>query len=350
MKNIIIRDMKLDDCPEVGRMVCASFRWAAEQEGFSAEEIDQYVQRRGSQEAIRTQLSEHRCWVASIAGRIVGLISTKGNEITRLYVDPSVLGNGVGKRLFEKAERFVAQDGHDELIAWAVFDSAIPFYEAMGMFKAGRKFDVLDKSEDRNTMLIKKSLRPVPDVVYHASAESGLEKLAPCESTHRQPWVYATTELAISAIFLNHEGGDLSCSSGLSNGEVYIYERWPGAFDARYEGKGGSIYELPGTTFQCGRTSFTGEVISEVAVPVLREIVIEDAKSYLIDLKSEEQLRIFMHDQRPSWIPEDDQDLVERVIQWSRGNLNSSSVRYTERYLPHLMGRIRQILNVSRTE
>ena len=158
MKNIIICDMKLQDCAEASEMVCTSFQWAAEKERFSAEEIDRYIQGRGSQEALRTQLGEHRCWVASMAERIIGLIVAKGNEITKLYVDPSVRGWGVGKKLFQEAERFVVQNEQDELTAWALFDSAIPFYEAMGMFKAGRKFDILGKSGGRNTMLMKKSL------------------------------------------------------------------------------------------------------------------------------------------------------------------------------------------------
>ena len=185
-------------------------------------------------------------------------------------------------------------------------------------------------NRDTEQYIREQAALPVPEVVYHASAQSGLEQLVPRESTHQKPWVYATTELAISAIFLSHGGGDLSCSSGLRNGKVFIYERWSGAFDAQYSGKGGSIYGLPGTTFQRGRTSFTGEVISEVAVPVLREIVVGDAKSFLMDLQDAGQVLIFLHGQRPSWISKDDQDLVDRVVQWSKGNPNSGSVRYAE--------------------
>lgn len=178
---------------------------------------------------------------------------------------------------------------------------------------------------------------PIPDVVYHASAQSGLKRLEPRKSTHRQPWVYATVELAMSAVFLSSEGGDLSCSTGLSNGEIYIYERWPGAFDARYKGRTGSIYELPGDTFEGGRTSFKAEVISEVEVPILREIEIEDTKSHLMSLRDNGQIRIFMNDERPSWIPDDDQDLVDRIVQWSNGNQDSSSVRYAKKHLSHLI-------------
>ena len=86
------------------------------------------------------------------------MLALDGNEISKLYVDPSVHRQGIGKQLFDLGERVVAEDGHDELTAGAVFDSAIPFYEAMGMVSVGRKFDVLRVSVGVNAMLMRKSL------------------------------------------------------------------------------------------------------------------------------------------------------------------------------------------------
>lgn len=184
----------------------------------------------------------------------------------------------------------------------------------------------------------------MPDVVYHAAGQQGLRRVLPHTSLHRQPWVYATTDIHLAALFVSKEGSDLSCATGLANGELYVYERWDGAFDHRYQGRQGSIYELPGETFQRGRTSFHGEVVSEVSMPVLRELRIPDVKAHLLELQRQGYLRIFLHHDRPHWIPRDDQDLVDKVVAWSRDNPNSPDRAYAERHLPHLAERIGRAL------
>ena len=206
----------------------------------------------------------------------------------------------------------------------------------------------MNKETERRTKEL--STLPVPDIVYHASNQAGLKALIPCKSTHRQSWVYATTDIAFSAIFLYDGAGDLCCSSGLSNGGPYIYERWRGAFYDAYSGKQGAIYELSGKTFQRSSLLVPVEVISEVAVPVLREIVIVDAMSYLIDLQDEGKIQIFLHDQRPSWIPDDDQDLVDRMVRWTKENPGSDWLTYAEKHHPHLLNRIRQGLSANENE
>ena len=180
-------------------------------------------------------------------------------------------------------------------------------------------------------------------VVYHGSAQHGLTRLSPRESTHGRAWVYATPLLPIAAIQLQ-KGGDLNCAHGLHDEQVFLYERWPGAFETRYAGKSGSIYELPGDTFEAHRTSFSAEVVSETAVGILREHHIADAQTYLWELSDEGVLRIYMHDERPPWIPEDDQDLVDRIVRWSNGDLDSHLEKYAAQHLPHLMNRIHRAL------
>ena len=65
--------------------------------------------------------------------------------------------------LLTEAERVIASAGHDEMAAWAAFDSAIGFYEAMGMRAAGRKWDILGVVRGGNPMLMtKKTSAPGP--------------------------------------------------------------------------------------------------------------------------------------------------------------------------------------------
>ena len=88
----------------------------------------------------------------------MGVIMTHENRVAKLYTEPSITRNGVGSRLFQTAEKSFVTDGHHEVALWAVFDSAILFYKAMGMREAGRKFDLLGEREGRNVMLMKKDL------------------------------------------------------------------------------------------------------------------------------------------------------------------------------------------------
>lgn len=158
MCEIAIRKMTPADIPEVSRVVCASFTRAAEMEGRSTDEIDSYIAERGSEGAIREQFEEYDFRLATVDGRIRGVIALQGDEITKLYVDPDYHGRKIGRTLCEWAEKFVGQKGYPALTAWAAFDSAIPFYKAMGMSAVGRKFDILGRPGGRNAMLMKKHL------------------------------------------------------------------------------------------------------------------------------------------------------------------------------------------------
>ena len=153
-----MRDMKEQDCAEVSRVVCASFRQAVEREDGSEDAIRRYIASRGCEDAIRQQFREYRCLVACSRQTIVGMIGVLGNKITKLYVDPPFQHQGIGAMLFEAAQQVVAAAGYEEMVAWVAFDAAIPFYEAMGMCAVGRKFDLLGPVGGGNALLTKKRL------------------------------------------------------------------------------------------------------------------------------------------------------------------------------------------------
>lgn len=152
--------------------------------------------------------------------------------------------------------------------------------------------------------------------VYHASNIKGLKKLEPRESTHQKSWVYATKTEAASAMFLG-ENFDFICQTGLENGKPQIFEQLQGALELAYKNKSGVIYKLPAITFEEGKTSWTGEVVSEVGVPILEELDIKDALMYLEALEKKREIIIYRYPNKPKNYPTDKSDIIERGVNWT---------------------------------
>jgi ribosomal protein S18 acetylase RimI-like enzyme len=131
-QTVEIRKMQDEDLPRVSHIVCAGYKWLAEQEGFTQEELERLVSRRGSEQALRFQAQTYRFLVATKGELVVGVVAIKKNEVTKLYVDPEHHRQGIGVALFREAEQIIAQDGHRELFLGA-FPSSVPFYEAIGL-------------------------------------------------------------------------------------------------------------------------------------------------------------------------------------------------------------------------
>ncbi|MDP6115450.1 MAG: GNAT family N-acetyltransferase [Planctomycetota bacterium] len=158
MEDITIREMGEEDCPQVSRLQCASFEFGAERAGFGAAQIADYFLKRGSEEAIKTQFHAYHCLVACGASDIVGVIGIKDSEITKLYVDPSHLGQGIGTSLFAAASEIIAQSGHQDLWLGTIFPATLPFYQAMGMSESGRKTVGFGPMVGAESILLKKAL------------------------------------------------------------------------------------------------------------------------------------------------------------------------------------------------
>jgi ribosomal protein S18 acetylase RimI-like enzyme len=72
-------------------------------------------------------------WVAQVDGRLAGLASIDGSQLTALYVDPIAQGAGVGTALLEEAQRA----GACSLEVLASNGHARTFYAARGWRDAG---------------------------------------------------------------------------------------------------------------------------------------------------------------------------------------------------------------------
>jgi GNAT superfamily N-acetyltransferase len=87
-----------------------------------------------------------RPWVAERDGRVVGYATTTpakdfflpppdgAGELTNLYLDPAVIGTGVGHVLYRVAIDDLWARDFDPLVVWAFRDNvrAVAFYERMG--------------------------------------------------------------------------------------------------------------------------------------------------------------------------------------------------------------------------
>ena len=179
------------------------------------------------------------------------------------------------------------------------------------------------------------------DKVYHASPIQGLGEIKAKKGTHGKKWIYATKDPIISAMFLGRKGGDFVCSTGLSGSKVpYIVERFKGAFDLRYKNKKGSIYILPGSGFKENQTSWSAEVVSEKdEMKPLEENKINSVKDYLLSLSKENKLTIKYYPDRFSWVPEDDEDLVQKAISWTK-QFGNEVLEDVKKYHPDLLDRV----------
>lgn len=91
--------------------------------------------------------SASRAWVAERAGSVIGFATTApggdrwlpppegAGELTNLYLDPDVIGQGVGRALYDHAVADLAARGFDPLVVWAFRDNhrARRFYEGRGL-------------------------------------------------------------------------------------------------------------------------------------------------------------------------------------------------------------------------
>jgi hypothetical protein len=174
--------------------------------------------------------------------------------------------------------------------------------------------------------------------VYHSSKVTGLKILEPRPSTHKIPWVYATKDIATAAMYLG-DNFDFICQTGFYKGKPFIWERFKGAFDLGYKNKKGSIYYLKPDSFKENMTSFSLEIVSEIPVKVEKEVIINDAKEYLLNLEKQGKLSIFMFPDTPEGRASNKEDIVEKGINWTI-DFGESTLEQIKEYHPDVLDRV----------
>ena len=147
--------------------------------------------------------------------------------------------------------------------------------------------------------------------VYHGSKTHGLTELTPHTSTHGT-YVYATSDKRIAIVMSKRCGDDATYTLSTNDKGGYdLVERLPGAFDKMFSNDF-SLYTLDDSTFKDIHTGFN-EVVSEVSVPVQKEEQYPKLIDAINDLQEEGLLDVYYYPYRPSNIPSDDMDIIEKL-------------------------------------
>jgi hypothetical protein len=153
-----------------------------------------------------------------------------------------------------------------------------------------------------------------PGKVYWASQQQGLMLIEPQMDLHGQSGVFAVKDILTVLMFFGAHD-DFMLESGFLHDEVYIVERFAGAFDRAKANMVASIYVLPGSSFHMDPAGFGLKWITDIAVIPMLEIPIEDAKTHLLEFRDAGKLKIYFYPDRPKFIPSDDRDLIANALE-----------------------------------
>lgn len=175
--------------------------------------------------------------------------------------------------------------------------------------------------------------------VYHGSQNPNIEILEPKVSSHGKAYVYGSVNEAVALLFLAR-WNDYIFRMGYDEEQLYLVENFHGAFQEVFKDVKGYLYEVEGENFSQRKELWRGEVVSEKPVKVLSRRAIQDISSVLKELK---ELKIYYYPDRPSFYPEDDQDLIDRAVM----NIKKFGAIQKERFLSyhhHLKERLEKAL------
>ncbi len=161
------------------------------------------------------------------------------------------------------------------------------------------------------------------EYVYHGSSIGNLKVIKRNKSTHLKEWVYATPSIAVSMIFLSPLGNDLYyyLSGDGINYPIELVERKQGMFEKIFNCSG-FVYKLNASNFKSGKTEWSAEVVSDKDELVVSYEYIENVYEKLQELSKEGVIKLYLYPDRPSHIPLDNSDLINKVIKWQKNGFN----------------------------
>jgi GNAT superfamily N-acetyltransferase len=95
------------------------------------------------------------CYVALVGSEVVGYISFKKNEIMKLFVNPDLHGQGIGKKLIEKIENYSTRSGLRKLTVRSNIGSE-RFYEKCGFKRIKSVYEISGPNKIKEIYMEKK--------------------------------------------------------------------------------------------------------------------------------------------------------------------------------------------------
>lgn len=161
-------------------------------------------------------------------------------------------------------------------------------------------------------------------IVYHGSSNGNIQQLEARVSTHQKECIYATDNKAVAMMFMGRGNGDLDTVKYYEDGIPVLVERRPNVFNKLYN-KAGYIYELPSESFKHYDYLWLPEVIS--FEKTIKPIKVEYHENILNSLEKEAKknnLKLYKYPNRPSYIPLDNSDLVEKYIKFEKAGIKNA--------------------------
>ncbi|MEU0569581.1 GNAT family N-acetyltransferase [Nonomuraea sp. NPDC005983] len=148
----MIRASSVGDAPAIGRLKVRA--WRSAYAGFMSEAfldaLDPAEDAADWAEYLAAMPQDHRLWVAEHDGTVVGFCRTGpadddadlgagAAEVYGLYIEPDLIGTGLGRDLFAHALTDLETRGHDPICVYAYTPNAtaLRFYEKAGFTKDG---------------------------------------------------------------------------------------------------------------------------------------------------------------------------------------------------------------------
>jgi hypothetical protein len=183
-------------------------------------------------------------------------------------------------------------------------------------------------------------------ILYHGSDQKNLLVIKPNVSTHGKKYIYATKYRSIALLFLSRWNDFLlTLGTDIINDKLKItlVERYKNSIQEIYSEKSGAIYTLDSKNFIQEKGMWEFEYISEQEETPTSCEIINNILDEINMLNKNREVEIFYYPDRPSNIPEDDTDMINKSIELYQLSGDKYNAIYCIKRFPKLKDKIIQI-------